>query len=110
MSNCPGRTLEAFLLWNYDLVLEGEQPVNHGLAIAEAMDRPTRLSRITPEQFSVLVALFGPWREDMENTLNQFDEREQSWRDYAWSVAAHVEDALFDIGRVYLKLLNEKKG
>lgn len=37
MSSIPGRDLEAFLMWNYDLIVAGDGSANTSLAIAEAI-------------------------------------------------------------------------
>lgn len=83
MSSLPGVTLESFLMWNYDLIVDGDGSANQSMAIAEACGVSSRRRRITAEQFAPLVAVFEPHREDVENWLLDFDEENQSWRDYA---------------------------
>lgn len=83
MSSCPGYTLEAFLMWQYDLIVDGDTGANKSLEIAEILGRDTRRRRLTKEQFASLVILFESQRERVENLLCDFDEENQSWRDYA---------------------------
>jgi hypothetical protein len=84
MSSQPGLTLEKFLMWDFDLVVDGDATANPSLQIAEAVGtiiapRP----RITSEQFAPVVALFEPYRFDVERRLQDFDNDDGSWRDYA---------------------------
>lgn len=39
MSSLPGFTLEAFLCWQYDLIVEGEEEANLSLGLAEFLGK-----------------------------------------------------------------------
>lgn len=84
MSSWPGPSLEDFLMWQFDLIVDNDGSANHSLQIAEAMGVDTRRKRITGEQFAPLVALFEPHREYVERRLDDYSEENSgSWRDYA---------------------------
>jgi len=87
MSSCPGSTLEDFLMWNFDLVVDGYGGANPSLQIAEAIGVQSGRRRLTAAQFSPVVALFEPHREQVEYALGSYCEDENgSWRDYAMSL------------------------
>lgn len=102
MSSCPGSYLEDYLMWNYDLIVNGDTGANPSLAIAEAMGTIKRRPALTSEQFAPLVALWEPWREYIERSLSYFNEEEQSWRDYAGYAFDDVPKTLFDEGLALL--------
>ncbi len=83
MSSLPGFSLESFLLWNFDLVVDGEDEANISLGLAEWLGNIKPRPRMSPEKFAELVAIFEPHREQVEYKLSAFDEETQSWRDYA---------------------------
>lgn len=84
MSSCPGSTLEAFLMWQHDLVVDGDGSANPSLEIAEAMGRSSTRTHLTALEFAGIVELYEGHREGIEAKLAQFDEATMSWRDYAW--------------------------
>jgi len=84
MSSLPGLTLEDFLAWNYDLIVDGDGSANPSLSIAEALGTSSiPRKNITGQLFAALVTLFEPHRELVEERLGEFDGETQSWRDYA---------------------------
>lgn len=83
MSSLPGYTLEAFVMWNHDLIVEGDATANPSRQIAEAIGTISRRPNITKEQFAPILALYEPYRKEVERRLCEFDEETQSWRDYA---------------------------
>jgi hypothetical protein len=97
MSSRPGLTLESFIEWNWDLVVMDDSPdANVSLRLAEMMGKIHLRPRITPEQFSPILALYEPYREHVEHNLAEFDDETQSWRDYAgyaFSIPKEVDDA-----------------
>lgn len=100
MSSLPGHTLEAFLMWNYDLIVGGDASANPSLQIAEAVGTATkRRPELTTEQFAPLVALYEPYRAMVESRLDQFDSDTQSWRDYAGHGFDFLPASLFDHGQ-----------
>lgn len=85
MSTCPGRNLEDYLMWAWDLRVEGLDDANPSLQIAEVLGVPTRRVTVSAEQFSTLVFVYEPYRENIEHLLASYDE-DMSWRDYAGCV------------------------
>lgn len=105
MSSLPGYFLEDFLMWNYDLIVEGDADANTSLKIAEALGMITRRRELTKQQFKPVVDLFEKYREDVERKLDDFDEDEQSWRDYAGYGFDFIPEEIYDKG---LKLINRR--
>lgn len=83
MSSLPGLTLESYVLWSYDLIVESQPDANFSLAFAEALGKTTRRLVVTEELFKEILEPFEPHREHVENLLLDFDDDTQSWRDYA---------------------------
>lgn len=84
MSSKPGNSLEDFLAWMFDVVVEGRDDANASLQIAEALGTTSRSrQRLTYEQFSKIVNLYESSRDYVERRLADFDEETQSWRGYA---------------------------
>lgn len=83
MSSLPGLTLEAYLAWFFDLVVEGQPEANVSLGLAEAVGIETRRTVLTPAEFGRLVLEWEGDRERIESWLAAYDEESQSWRDYA---------------------------
>lgn len=83
MSSLPGLTLESYVLWNYDLIVESQPDANFSLALAEALGKATCRLVVTEELFKEILEPFEPHREHVENLLLDFDDDTQSWRDYA---------------------------
>ena len=103
MSTCPGETLERFLMWNYDLIVDGDRSANLSLHIAEAVGVDTRRRRITGEQFAKVVEVFEPYRDQIERRLGHYNEEEcGSWRDYSWVVSDGIPERIFEEGGVRL--------
>lgn len=104
MSSLPGYSLEDYLMWNFDLVVDGDTSANPSQAIAEAMGTsPEPRPRITGEQFAPIVAAYEPWRAYVQNRLSEFDEETQSWRDYAGYAFENLPDQLRDWSLAQLK-------
>lgn len=76
MSHCPGYTLEDWITDWYRIVDDVGQ---HGTGIRRFYSGQLILNS---EQFKKLVEIHEPIREYIENLLYNFDEEEQSWRDY----------------------------
>ena len=96
MSTCPGHRLEDFLMWNFDLVVDGQSDVNMSLRAAEALGTINGRQRLNVEQFAPIVAIFEPYREDVERSLADYDGETQSWRDYAGYSFDDVPDSAYD--------------
>lgn len=95
MSSLPGYFLEDYLMWAFNLVVDGDASANPSRQIAEALGTsPNPRPRISSEQFAPIVAAFEPWRETIEDRLSDFDEETQSWRDYSSYAFDHIPDAV----------------
>lgn len=103
MSSLPGYTLEDFLMWNYDLIVDDDGGANPSLQIAEACGVQTRRKRITGAQFAPLVAMFEPYRDKVEWRLGDFDEENMSWRDYAGYSFDFIPDELYERGSAVVR-------
>lgn len=114
MSSIPGYTLEEFLAWEYNLVVEDLGEVNVSMGLAEVLGTATYARRtLTKEEFSKLVELYEPSREVVESALLDYDEEENgSWRTYGCYVlnrfyleaelkvlSQHVQNYLATIGK-----------
>lgn len=84
MSSCPGYTLEAYLSWNYNLIVEGEEESNFSVGAAEHFGLVQhRRPILTQDEFKFIVDLFEPARQVVTDKLVDFDEDEHgSWRTY----------------------------
>jgi hypothetical protein len=90
MSSLPGYTLEDFVAWQWNLVVDKAPENNISLGMAEALGNSKPRPRLTKEQFAPIVAIYEPFREDIERRLADFDEDTQSWRDYSQYVDADI--------------------
>lgn len=91
MSSIPGYFLEDYVMWNHNLIVDGDTHANRSLEIAEILGRPTNRKNITTEQFKKIIELYEPHREEIERKLMAFDE-DQSWRDYAYYAFNDIPD------------------
>lgn len=94
MSSIPGYTLEDFVAWQWNLVVDEAPENNISLGMAEALGNVAPRPRLTKEQFAPIVAIYEPLRETIERRLDDFDEDNQSWRSYAGYVDADVTPAM----------------
>jgi hypothetical protein len=111
MSSLPGLSLEAFLAWNYDLIVAGDGSANPSRLIAETLGTIEKRQELTTEKFAQLVALYEPYRDQVEWRLADFDAETQSWRDYAGYGFDFLPASLFDMGLkmlTYLLLMDEQ--
>jgi glycine cleavage system aminomethyltransferase T len=102
MSSIPGYTLEKYLMWLYDLIVDEDTSANKSLQIAELLGVNTRRTHITLENFKELVQLFENIREDIETLLGNFDEEHMSWRTYA-GLFDVITDEKYILGYEYLQ-------
>jgi len=94
MSSLPGLNLEDYIAWNYDLVVADSPEANWSLGAAEMLGSIPPRKRMTKAEFTKVVEAFEPYREQVEDWLMDFDEENQSWRDYAGY--SPVPDEVFD--------------
>jgi hypothetical protein len=101
MSHCPGYTLEAYLTYAFDLLVE-----EHSTAIRAFYAYQKILS---PEQFASLVKIFESCREGVESRLDDYmdggEEDHGSWRDWEDNVHGRVPDEIWKLGREYINSL-----
>lgn len=100
MSSLPGLDLEAFLSWQYNLVVFDTPEANPSLGMAERLGLSTNHRPILSKaDFALIVALFEPYRDQVEARLMDFDEDSMSWRDYAGYsfdfLSADLDEAVF---------------
>jgi len=94
VSSLPGYKLEDYVAWNWNLRVDGEAENNMSLGLAELLGSIKPRPGITKEQFAPILAIYEPFREDVERRLEDFDEDTQSWRDYAQYVCPDISDEL----------------
>lgn len=102
MSSLPGLTLEAYAMWDFDLIVDGDTSANPSLEIAEAMGVETRRRSMPKEDFQrIVIARLEDRREQIEYLLSEFDEQECGWRQYAsgqyWMESSISEVILNDL-------------
>ena len=84
MSSLPGYTLEKYVMWMHDLIVDGDGGANFSLSVAEAIGTSSRNRReLTKEEFSMVLAPYEPHRDYIEDRLEWFEEDRMSWRDYS---------------------------
>lgn len=105
MSSIPGYTLEAFLAWQYNLIIEGEEENNFSRGMAESIGAAVRRPVLSKVQFKPLVAMYEPYREVIERRLGDFNEETQSWRGYAEYVDLDVPLEVVEASDQYVKTL-----
>lgn len=105
MSSCPGLTLEAFLLWNYNITVQDGEEANVSVGIAEVLGTIKPRDHLTHDQLRTLSVIFEPFREDVERTLENFDEEKQSWRGYAGACFGFIPDIVYTEGQIYIQAL-----
>lgn len=83
MSSLPGYTLEDYVAWRLDIVVEGHLDPNFSLFMAEALGTIPRRPILLQKEFKDILDLYEPFRQQVEYLLHEYDEETQSWRDYA---------------------------
>lgn len=95
MSSLPGYYLEDFLAWELNLVVDGQEDANVSIGMAEALGNIPSRPRVTQERFREIVKLFESSRKYIEDRLRDFDEENQSWRDYAGCAFDDIPEILY---------------
>jgi hypothetical protein len=103
MSYCPGRTLEDYLGWAFSLIV-----VDKDNMVQSDGWRATYAGQhvITTEQFAEIVALYESHREHIEYLLDEFDEDETGWRQYASSAFNDISPDADNKASVLIKSWN----
>ena len=110
MSSLPGYDLEDYLAWNYSITVQDQPEANFSVGLAEMLGNVTRRRpHLTQEEFAVIVKMYEPHRENIEDKLSDFDEDNQSWRDYACYEFGNVPDELEGQVIAYLDELKKAK-
>lgn len=100
MSSLPGLTLEEYVMWDLDLIVDGESMANPSLALAEAMGVRTGRRRLTLAQFQPILSLYEPFRDAIEYKLEDYSEEDcGSWRDYAGYAFEFIPDLVREQAR-----------
>jgi hypothetical protein len=88
--------LEDFVAWGLDIKVENQPDPNLSLEIAEALGTASRRRPIlTEREFDPIVALFEPYREQVEWRLDEFEDEYMSWRDYAGASFDFIPDEVW---------------
>lgn len=101
MSSRPGYTLESYVEWDLNLIVEGHDETNISLGLAETLGTIERRPHLAPDEFAPVLALFEPYRERVEYLLGEFDDESQSWRAYS-AVFDFIPNSVFDEARAIL--------
>lgn len=111
MSSLPGHTLEAYLGWAYGITIEDEPENNPSLGITEALGMSTCIRpTLTSAEFAPIVAMFEEYRELIEYRLDDFDEDNQSWRDYAGASFGFITEDMDKKVFAHLESLKQNTG
>lgn len=106
MSSCPGCKLEYFLIWELNVLVENEPDCNKSLQMHASIFGMDNRSVVSQKTFRSIVSLFEEYRETVEHRLIDFDDENQSWRDYAGSAFEFIPDELFEQAN---KIINQNK-
>lgn len=104
MSSIPGYTLEAYLGWNFSITVEELGETNVSVGLAEALGNVAPRPVMSRPCFDKLVSYFEQYRQTVEYKLTDFDEENQSWRDYAGYAFDFIPEALDVFGGRFVKL------
>jgi hypothetical protein len=108
VSNKPGNSLESFVMWNYNLIVDDDDTANESLRIAEILGTATRRRpQITNEEFAPILVLFEPYRDRVEDLLNGHDDNEASWRDFAGYAFDFIPDEVYTQGAEIIEALTK---
>ena len=105
MSSLPGLTLEKFLSWQYDVIVDNDATANASLHIAEVLGNIPRRLSITKEEFEPILSLFEPYREYVEDKLFNFDKDNQSWRMYASYAFDNIPESVYEQARKLVMII-----
>ena len=105
MSSLPGYTLESFVAWQWNLIVEELPESNVSLGMAEFFGTVSRRKTLTQTEFKEIISLYLPYRQIIEGRLADFDEETQSWRGYAEVVDPDIpEEVQRKIGQLVKEL------
>lgn len=105
MSSIPGYTLEDFVAWQWNLIVEEQSESNVSLGMAEFFGTVSRRKTLTQTEFKEIISLYLPYRQIIEGRLADFDEETQSWRGYAEVVDPDIpEEVQRKIGQLVKEL------
>ncbi len=105
MSSIPGYTLEDFVAWQWNLIVEEQSESNVSLGMAEFFGTVSRRKTLTQTEFKEIISLYLPYRQIIEGRLADFDEETQSWRGYAEVVDLDIpEEVQRKIGQLVKEL------
>ena len=105
MSSLPGYTLESFVAWQWNLIVEEQSESNVSLGMAEFFGTVSRRKTLTQTEFKEIISLYLPYRQVIEERLADFDEETQSWRGYAEVVDPDIpEEVQRKIGQLVKEL------
>lgn len=108
MSSCPGYNLEDYLAWCYDLRVEDQPEANVSLGLAETLGTIRERPILTKVQFNEIVKLFEEYRNEVEDKLLDFDEDEQSWRNYGCYAFEFLPDELDEVVKTMVNAIAQR--
>lgn len=104
MSSIPGYSLEEYLAWCFSITVEDLGETNVSVGMAEALGKVLPRPAMSKACFAKLVSYFEPHRHEVEDRLMDFDEENQSWRDYAGYAFDFIPEELNVFGERFVKL------
>lgn len=108
MSSIPGYNLEAFVAWQWNITVVGHAENNISLGLAEMLGNVAQRPILTAEQFKKVLSFYEPYRVDIEERLQDFDEENQSWRSYSEHVESTVPEIVGNLIPELLTLYSER--
>lgn len=108
MSSIPGYTLEMFLLWLWDITVDSKDEANFSVGMAEMLGTVKQRPVMSDVMFNIVVSMYEPYRETIEELLNDFDEETQSWRGYAEVVDMCVPEEVSNVVKSILSSTSSK--
>lgn len=107
MSELPGYDLEAYVMWLHDLIVDGDGSANNSVSLAVMLGQTEEYRlRLTKEQFGKIITVYEPYREYIENLLDDFDEdRHGGWRQYSDGIK--VPDDVFNLAQNYSNIFKQ---
>ena len=106
MSTKPGDTMEDYLAWQLNLVVDHHGEANVSLGIANTPGHVMPRRRLTWKQFQFMVVTLEPLRPVIEQLLVDYDEKKDGgWKHYSTSIEEVFDEDVEGWCREYLKLL-----
>lgn len=99
-------SLEVFLMWHYDLIVDGDGSGSPTLTHAEMNGKNTRRRHLCEREFQELVCIFADCRMMIEKIILDSDDPIWGWRTYTGAILGPIDRIRLQQGRLYLNSLN----